>query len=90
LVQPLLHSIAKDGEWPMVFFGGKFSHAANKRVSLPRAGTVDDLFAAETNTAHFATLYPCQLVFNQGHPQATGVDLPSILLEDTYLLRDWS
>ena len=56
LVQPLLHSIAKDGEWPMVFFDGKFSHAANKRVTLPRAGTVDDLFAAETNTAHIATV----------------------------------
>lgn len=55
LIQPLLNSIAKDGEWPMVFFDGKFSHAANKRVSLPRAGTVDDLFAAETNTAHIAT-----------------------------------
>ena len=55
LVQPLLNSIAKDGEWPMVFFGGKFSHAANKRVSLPRAGTVDDLFAAETNSPHTPT-----------------------------------
>ena len=55
LVQPLLHSIAKDGEWPMVFFGGKFSHAANKRVALPRAGTVDDLFAAETNSPHTPT-----------------------------------
>ena len=55
LVQPLLNSIAKDGEWPMVFFGGKFSHAANKRVSLPRAGTVDDLFAAETNSSHTPT-----------------------------------
>ena len=54
-MQPLLNSIAKDGEWPMVFFGGKFSHAANKRVSLPRAGTVDDLFAAETNSSHTPT-----------------------------------
>ncbi len=55
LVQPLLHSISKDGEWPMVFFGGKYSHAANKRVSLPSAGTVDDLFAAETNSPHTPT-----------------------------------
>ena len=56
LVQPLLNSIAKDGEWPMVFFGGKFSHSANKRVSLPHAGTVDDLFAAETNSPHTPTI----------------------------------
>jgi hypothetical protein len=51
-----LKSVAQDGEWPLVFFDGKFSHAANKRVSLPRAGTVDDLFATETNTAHIATV----------------------------------
>ena len=56
LIQPLLKSVAQDGEWPLVFFNGKFSHAANKRVTLPRAGTVDDLFAAETNTAHIATV----------------------------------
>ena len=55
LVQPLLHRITKDGEWPMVFFNGKFSHAANKRVTMPRAGTADDLFAAETNSPHTPT-----------------------------------
>jgi len=55
LVQPLLNSIARDGEWPMVFFNGKFSHAANKRVTLPRAGSVDDLFAPETNSPHTPT-----------------------------------
>jgi glutathione synthase/RimK-type ligase-like ATP-grasp enzyme len=83
LVQPLLHSIAKDGEWPMVFFGGKFSHAANKRVSLPRAGTVDDLFAAETNTTHIATVPQIEvaqaaidLVSNKfGPPTYSRVDL---------------
>ncbi len=55
LVQPFLTSVATEGEWPMVFLDGRFSHAASKRVSLPRAGTVDDLFAEETNAAHRAT-----------------------------------
>ena len=55
LVQPLLASVAQDGEWPMVFIGGTFSHAASKRVSLPQAGAVETLFAAETNTQHVAT-----------------------------------
>ena len=55
LVQPFLRSIPEEGEWPMVFLDGRFSHAANKRVALPQAGTVDDLFAPETNAAHVAT-----------------------------------
>jgi len=55
LVQPFLRSIPAEGEWPMVFLDGRFSHAANKRVALPQAGTVDDLFAPETNAAHVAT-----------------------------------
>jgi glutathione synthase/RimK-type ligase-like ATP-grasp enzyme len=55
LVQPFLASVATDGEWPMVFVDGRFSHAASKRVSLPRAGSVEDLFAAETNAPHVAT-----------------------------------
>jgi glutathione synthase/RimK-type ligase-like ATP-grasp enzyme len=55
LVQPFLSAIATDGEWPMVFVDGRFSHAANKRVSLPRAGAVEELFAAETNVAHTPT-----------------------------------
>jgi glutathione synthase/RimK-type ligase-like ATP-grasp enzyme len=54
LVQPMLASVARDGEWPMVFFGGTFSHAACKRVDLPRAGAIDSLFAAEQNTTHVA------------------------------------
>jgi hypothetical protein len=37
-----------------MFFAGRYSHAASKRVALPRAGTVDDLFAAETNTPYVA------------------------------------
>lgn len=55
LVQPFLASVARDGEWPLVFLGGVYSHAASKRVALPRAGSVDDLFAMETNTAHVAS-----------------------------------
>jgi glutathione synthase/RimK-type ligase-like ATP-grasp enzyme len=49
LVQPLLASVEADGEWPMVFLGGEFSHAAGKRVALPRGGLVEGLFAEETN-----------------------------------------
>jgi glutathione synthase/RimK-type ligase-like ATP-grasp enzyme len=55
LVQPFLKSVATEGEWPMIFFDGRFSHAASKRVALPRAGVVEDLFAAETNAEHVAT-----------------------------------
>lgn len=55
LVQPLVRSVAVDGEWPLVFFGGRYSHAASKRVRLPRAGKVDDLFAAEDNRPYDAT-----------------------------------
>ena len=55
LLQPLLRSVAAEGEWPLVFIEGRFSHAANKRVALPRAGVIDELFAAETNTRHIAT-----------------------------------
>ncbi|MCX4091606.1 ATP-grasp domain-containing protein [Nocardia sp. alder85J] len=54
LVQPLLKSVATEGEWPLIFFGGRFSHAAVKRVELPRARTIDDMFAPETNTPHTA------------------------------------
>lgn len=55
MVQPFVASVATDGEWPLVFVGGRFSHAAAKRVALPRAGAVDDLFATETNARHVAT-----------------------------------
>lgn len=54
LVQPRLPSVAVEGEWPMVFFAGEYSHAASKRVDLPVAGEVDDLFAAEVNVPHTA------------------------------------
>lgn len=52
LVQPLLASVAIEGEWPLVFFEGRYSHAARKRVELPRAGAVEDLFAEESSEPH--------------------------------------
>lgn len=54
LVQPFVASVATDGEWPLVFLAGRFSHAASKRVAVPEAGLVEDLFAAEQNTGHVA------------------------------------
>lgn len=56
LVQPFVASVATDGEWPMLFFDGEFSHCASKRVNLPQAGLVEDFFAAEDNTFHEATM----------------------------------
>lgn len=55
LVQPFLASVATDGEWPLVYLDGRFSHAAGKRVAVPRAGSVEDLFAEETMAPHEAT-----------------------------------
>jgi glutathione synthase/RimK-type ligase-like ATP-grasp enzyme len=54
LVQPLVRSVPVEGEWPLVFLGGRYSHAANKRVNLPRARSVEGLFAEETNRPHQA------------------------------------
>jgi hypothetical protein len=54
LIQPLVASVASDGEWPLVFLGGRYSHAASKRVALPSAGSVDALFAEEDNASHVA------------------------------------
>ena len=55
LVQPFLDSVAVDGEWPLVFFDGGFSHAASKRVTLPDAGQEHRLPAPEVNAPHAAT-----------------------------------
>ena len=52
LVQPRLASVARDGEWPLVFLGGAFSHAASKRVELPTDGSPGRLFAPELNRPH--------------------------------------
>ena len=54
MLQPLLASVAREGEWPLVFLGGEYSHAASKRVDLPRAGAVEGLFAAERTAPHAA------------------------------------
>lgn len=54
MLQPLLASVAREGEWPLVFLGGGYSHAASKRVDLPRAGAVEGLFAAERTAPHDA------------------------------------
>lgn len=55
MVQPLLSSVAADGEWPMVFFGGRFSHCANKRVHLPDPNGPAPFFAPESNRPWTAT-----------------------------------
>ena len=55
LVQPALASIAVEGEWPLVFFHGDYSHAASKRVTLANAAAVDDLYAEELNAPHMAS-----------------------------------
>jgi glutathione synthase/RimK-type ligase-like ATP-grasp enzyme len=46
LVQPLLASVLLEGEWPLVFFDGRYSHGANRRVTLPRTSSAGDRFAA--------------------------------------------
>jgi glutathione synthase/RimK-type ligase-like ATP-grasp enzyme len=55
LVQPTLASIAVEGEWPLVFFHGDYSHAASKRVTLANAAAIDDLYAEELNAPHVAS-----------------------------------
>lgn len=55
LVQPFVRSVPVEGEWPLVFLGGAYSHAASKRVALPEAALVEGLFAAEVNAPHVAT-----------------------------------
>ncbi len=55
LVQPFVASVPRDGEWPLVFLGGAYSHAASKRVALPEAALIEGLFAAEENTPHAAS-----------------------------------
>lgn len=46
LVQPLLASVPLEGEWPLVFLDGRYSHAANRRVTLPRTEAGGDRFTA--------------------------------------------
>ena len=77
LVQPSLASVAVDGEWPMIFFDGKFSHAANKRVALPRAGMVEQLFAAECNATHMATAAQLEVAQAAVHQVSTRLGTPA-------------
>ncbi len=53
-MQPKVASVEAEGEWGLLFFGGRYSHAANKRLVLAPAGVVDDLFVAEELAAHDA------------------------------------
>lgn len=56
LLQPYVASVDTEGETPMVYVDGRFSHAASKRVALPRAGSmVPGLFAPEDNGPHHAS-----------------------------------
>ncbi len=55
LVQPYVASVATDGEWPLLFFGGAYSHAASKRVALPEAGEVSGLYVPEDSAPHTAS-----------------------------------
>ena len=55
VVQPTLVNVARLGEWPMVFLGGRYSHTASKHVRLPEFGATDDLFAPEHSTPTTAT-----------------------------------
>jgi glutathione synthase/RimK-type ligase-like ATP-grasp enzyme len=70
LLQPLLGSVHAQGEWAMVYFDGRFSHAANKRVQLAPSGRLEPLFAAETVAPHTAS--PAQLAV-----AGAGVDVVS-------------
>jgi hypothetical protein len=54
LVQPRVGSVEVEGEWGLLFFAGRYSHAANKRIALAPAGVVDDLFVSEELAAHDA------------------------------------
>ena len=86
LVQPFLTSIPIEGEWPMVFFDGKFSHAASKRVALPEVGAGEDLFAAENNAAHLAT--PAQIEVAQGVMDMVSARLGAPTYGRVDLVRD--
>lgn len=55
VVQPALDSVQRLGEWPIIFLGGEFSHAAHRRVALPVEGSTADLWAPEINEPAEAT-----------------------------------
>jgi glutathione synthase/RimK-type ligase-like ATP-grasp enzyme len=70
LAQPRIATVAEHGEWGLVFFAGRYSHAANKRVELAPSGELDELYAAETLTAHDAD--PAQIAAAQAAVDAVA------------------
>lgn len=78
LVQPLLASVAAEGEWPLVFFDGRYSHAASRRVVLPRDAAVGDrVVAHEASPAQVAVAQSAVDVVSArfGVPTYARVDL---------------
>lgn len=55
MVQPCLRSIAEQGEWPMVYVEGRFSHTASKRVPVPEGSVTGDFFVMEQMAEATAT-----------------------------------
>ncbi len=55
MVQPCLRSIAEQGEWPMVYVEGRFSHTASKRVPVPEGSVTADFFVMEQMAEATAT-----------------------------------
>ena len=55
LLQPRLASVASRGEWPLVYFGGRCSHAASRRVLLPEDGPTTQAYVPDRTAQHTAT-----------------------------------
>lgn len=55
MVQPCLRSIAEQGEWPMVYVEGRFSHTASKRVPVPEGSVTAEFFVMEQMAEATAT-----------------------------------
>jgi glutathione synthase/RimK-type ligase-like ATP-grasp enzyme len=90
IVQPALSTIAELGEWPMIFLGGAFSHAANRRVALADSGSTGDFLASEQNFA--ATATPAMLAVAQAaidhvhaHVGPTAYARVDVVLDDDRL-----
>ena len=86
MLQPFLGSVGTEGEWPLIFFEGRFSHAANKRVALPRAGVIDEFFAAESNTGHVAS--EAQIEVAQAAVDAASARVGTPIYARVDLVRD--
>lgn len=86
LVQPLLASVALDGEWPLVFFDGELSHAASKRVTLPDAATLVEFYAEEVVTPYVATAEQAEVAQAAVDLAAKRFGLPTYARVD--LVRD--